>query len=52
MTAGQIKAEIGKLKNKLNTQEELNRELFRRVEMLTEDVRTLTTALIKQETMK
>ena len=49
MTDGQIKAEIGKLKNKLNTQEELNRELFRRVEMLTEDVRILTATVIKLE---
>ena len=48
MTDGQMKAEIGKLKNKLDTQEQLNRELFRRVEMLTEDVRTLTTAIVKQ----
>ena len=52
MTEGQIKAEIGKLKNKLNTQEELNRELFRRVEMLTEDVRILTATVIKLETVK
>ena len=52
MTDGQIKAEIGKLKNRLDAQEQLNRELFRRVDMLTEDVRTLTTALIKQETAK
>lgn len=50
MTDGQIKAEIGKLKNRLNTQEEINKELFRRVEMLTEDVRTLTAAVIKLET--
>lgn len=52
MTDGQIKAEIGKLKNRLNTQEELNKELFRRVEMLREDVGKLTAALIKLETVK
>lgn len=52
MTDGQIKAEIGKLKNRLNTQEELNRELLRRVEMLREDVRILTAAVIKLETAK
>lgn len=52
MTDGQIKAELGKLKNRLNTQEQLNRELLRRIEMLTEDVRTLTTAVIKLETAK
>ncbi len=48
MTDRQMKAEIGKLKNRLDTQENLTRELFRRVEMLTEDVRTLTTAIVKQ----
>ena len=52
MKEGQIKAEIGKLKNRLDAQEQLNRELLRRIDMLTEDVRTLTTALIKQETVK
>lgn len=50
MTDGQIKAEIGKLKNRLNTQEQLTQELFRRVEMLREDVRILTAAVIKLET--
>jgi len=52
MTEGQMKAEIGKIKNRLDAQEQLNRELLRRIEMLTEDVRTLTTAFIKQETAK
>ena len=49
MTDGQMKAEIGKLKNRLDTQENLTRELFRRVEMLTEDVRTLTKAIVNKE---
>jgi len=49
MTDGQMKAEIGKLKNRLDAQEQLTRELFRRVEMLTEDVRTLTTAIVNKE---
>ena len=52
MTDGQIKAEIGKLKNRLNRQQEINNELFRRVEMLREDVGKLTTAIIKLETAK
>lgn len=52
MTDGQIKAEIGKLKNRLDAQEQLNQELFRRVDMLTEDVRILTAAVIKLETEK
>lgn len=49
MTDRQMKAEIGKLKNRLDTQENLTRELFRRVEMLTEDVRILTATVIKLE---
>ena len=48
MTDRQMKAEIGKLKNRLDAQRLVNRELLRRVEMLTEDVRTLTTAIVKQ----
>jgi hypothetical protein len=52
MTEGQMKAEIGKIKNRLYAQKLVNREILRRVEMLTEDVKTLTTASIQQTTEK
>jgi hypothetical protein len=52
MTEGQMKAEIGKIKNRLYAQKLVNREILRRVDMLTEDVKTLTTALIEQTTEK
>jgi len=50
MTEGQMKAELGKMKNRLYAQKLVNREILRRVEMLTEDVKTLTEALIEQTT--
>lgn len=49
MTNSQLKAEIGKLKQSLDTQKQLTAELFRRIELLSGDVQTLTKAAIEAQ---
>ena len=46
MTNSQLKAEIGKLKQALESQKRLTSELFHRVDLLRSDVRELTRAAI------
>ena len=48
MTPSQMKAEIGKLQQLMDAQARINAELVRRIELLNDDVRTLTKAVIDQ----